>query len=161
MNFRQKGNGVLRLLLITSMFAALYFVVTPEYQAPDIDERHAAEQAVVTDVLDVAGSSKLRIAQSFSQTLMLPRNTREADALTPENHLKPELVRKVELQHDRDGNTVVVMVYLNSGLVENILGGEQYVYYAGLKTSQGGSSLKWECGARNIDLNLLPEDCRG
>ena len=73
---------------------------------------------------------------------------------------KPEFVRKVKLQPDYAGETFMIMVYLKDGAVENILGGEQYVYIAGIKSQDGDDRLEWQCGARNVDLNLLPKECR-
>ena len=157
MKSQQTGIGAIQLLVVTATVAALSLVVKPEYGA--ITEDVTTEKDRVAKALSFAGESQRRIEQSFLDSHTLPRTATEAAAMKPPVDAKPEFVREVKFQHDFAGETVMIMAYLDDGVVDNILGGEQYVYIAGIKSHDGDGTIEWQCGARNVDLNLLPEDC--
>jgi hypothetical protein len=159
MRTHQTGIGGLQLLLVAATFAALTLVVKPDHEAPAISEKAMIGKVRVAEALNFAGESKRKIAQSFTNGNSLPRTAIEAHAMRPTSASKPEFVRDVKFQPDYAGETVMIMVYLNDGVVENVLGGEQYVYIAGIKSRDGSGTLNWECGARNVDWDLLPGDC--
>lgn len=152
--------GGLQLLLVTAAIAAVSWVVTPEHEAAFDTEKIVAQRAKLADALDFARESRHKIARSYLVSHSLPRTASEAHAMKPTMIPRPEFVQEVKLQHDYAGEMVMIMVYLNNGVVENILGGEQYIYIAGIKSDEGDGSLEWQCGARNVDLTLLPEECR-
>jgi len=160
MRTQQNGFGGLQLLVVTATVAALTLVVKPEYGTPDMAEKVVVEKVKVAEALNFAGESQRKIAQSYSDGHSLPRTANEALAMKPTMASKPEFVKDVKFQHDFAGETVMIMVYLNHGVVDNILGGEQYVYLAGIKSHDGDDRLEWQCGARNVDRALLPEECR-
>lgn len=35
----------------------------------------------------------------------------------------------------------------------------QLGFDAGIKSRDGSDTIEWQCGARNVDLELLPEEC--
>ena len=156
----ETGFGGIQVLLVAATFAALSFVVTPEYPTPSYDQQVRVEKTMIAEALDFAGESQRKIAQSFRDGNALPRTADEADAMKPNLILMPETVREVRIQHDYAGETVVIMAYLHPGVTDNILGGAQYVYVAGIRSDEGDGTLKWRCSARNVDLFLLPEECR-
>lgn len=159
MRTQQKGIGGLQLLLVTATVAALTLVAKPDHEAPTLADEEVFGKIEVAKALNYAGESRRKIAQSFTEGHSLPRTASEALAMQPASGLKPEFVREVKFQHDYAGETVMIMVYLNDGVVENILGGEQYVYLAGIKSDQDDETLEWQCGARNVDRELLPAEC--
>lgn len=160
MRTQQTGIGGFQLLLVAATIAAVSFVATPGDQAVLDTERNAVEKFKVAEALNFADESKRKIAQSFTVSHSLPRTASEAYAMKPGLTPQPEFVQEVKLQHDYAGETIMIMVHLNAGVVENLLGGEQYVYIAGIKSREGNDTLEWQCGARNVDLALLPEECR-
>lgn len=160
MRTQQSGIGAVQLLLVTAAIAAVYYVATPRHQASLDADTLEVEKVRIAEALNFAGESKHKITQSFIDSKTLPRTAREALAMKPTKAPMPEFVRDVKFQPDYAGETVMIMVYLDDGVVENLLGGEQYLYIAGIKSSQGDGTLEWQCGARNVDLTLLPKGCR-
>jgi hypothetical protein len=160
MRTQQTGIGGLQLLLFTATFMTLSFVVGPEYSDPGNAEQTMAAKAELAKALDYADESRHKIAQSFQASHSLPRTAREVYAMKPTTASKPESVRQVKFQHDYAGETVMIMVYLNNGVAERFMAGEQYVYIAGIKSREDDGSVEWQCGGRNVDLFLLPEECR-
>lgn len=160
MKTQQTGFGGLQLLVVLATIAAVSFVATPKHQASLDTQKVEVEKARVAQALSIAGESKRKIMQSFMVSHSLPRTSSEAHAMKPALDSKPEFVRAVKFQPDYAGKTVMIMVYLNDGAVENLLGGEQYIYVAGIKSREGDDTLEWQCGARNVDLTLLPAECR-
>lgn len=155
----QTGLGGIQLLVVAATFAAMSFVVTPEFQAPATAKTDLAGKAKIAEALELAKESKRKVLLSLAEGQPLPRNAREALAMKPATSSQPEFVRDVKFQHDYDGNSFMVMVYLDYGVVENILGGEQYVYIAGVRSGDGNDTLDWQCGARNVNRTLLPDEC--
>jgi hypothetical protein len=149
----------MQLLVVSAAFAALTLVVKPDYEATAITDEAMIGKVRVAEALNFAGESKRKIAESFMDSHTLPRTAREALAMQPTLASQPAFVREVKFQHDYAGETVMIMVYLNHGVVDNILGGEQYVYFAGIKSREGNDTLEWQCGARNVDRTLLPDEC--
>lgn len=160
MKTQQTGFSGLQLLVVMATIAAVSFVATPNHPASLDRDRVEAQKATVAEALNYAGESKRKVAQSFMVSNSLPRTASEAFAMKPTNASEPEFITKVRLQYDYAGETVMIMVYLDDGVVENLLGGEQYIYIAGITSSEGDDKLEWQCGARNVDLALLPEHCR-
>lgn len=160
MRTQQNGFGGLQLLVVAATFAGLSLVITPEFQAPDHSQATLASQAKVAEALNFATQSKTMITQSFMESHSLPRTNKEALAMKPDMASKPDFVSDVKFQPDFAGEVIMVMVHLDYGVVENILGGEQYVYLAGFKKDDGAGVIEWECGARNIDRSLLPQECQ-
>ena len=159
MNTRQKGLGGIQLLAVAATFAAMTLVVKPEFEAPDALEDEAAGKVKISAALDFASESKRKIEQSLAAGNVLPRTAREAIVFRPTVTPRPDFVTDVKFQHDYAGESFMVMVYLDNGVVENILGGEQYVYIAGIKTDPLDDTIEWQCGARNVNRTLLPEGC--
>lgn len=149
------------MLLFAAGVAAASFMFGPETQAPAPADYAAAEKAYIAEALNFGDEAKHKISQTFTDTRALPRTASEANVMKPTKASKPEFVREVKLQADYAGETVMIMIYLNGGVVENLLGGEQYVYIAGIRSHDGADTLEWQCGARNVDMALLPEKCRG
>ena len=150
----------MQLLVVTATAAMLTLVVKPEFEAPDPAEQARAAQIKLAEALEYVGESKRRIGQSFTDSHSLPRTATEANAMKPATDQMPEFVQDVKFQHDYAGETVMIMVYLKHGVVDNVLGGEQYVYIAGIKSQDDAQTIEWQCGARNVDRTLLPENCR-
>ena len=160
MRTQQTGIGGMQLLLITAALTALIVAVTPAQQAFATAEDLEAEKLKVAAALNFVGESKRKITQSVMEGNSLPRTAAEALKMKPTMIAQPEFVKEVKFQHDYSGEATMIMVYLNDGVVENILGGEQYIYIAGINRGDGADTLKWQCGARNVDLSLLPKDCQ-
>lgn len=160
MRTQQTGMGVFQLLLVAATIAAVTFVIRPGHQASLEAQSLQAEKVKVAEALDYAVESKRKIARSFIASHSLPRTAGETEAMRPALASKPEFVRDVKFQPDFAGENIMIMVYLDDGVVENLLGGEQYIYIAGIKSGESPDTLEWQCGARNVDLNLLPENCR-
>lgn len=155
MRTQQIGFGVVQFLVAVAVVAAVYIMAMPgEDAAADV------EKAIVADALNLADESKRRIVQSYGLSHALPRTAGEAETLISTDQAEPQFVKDIHIQHDYAGETVMIMVYLRHGAVDNLLGGEQYVYLAGIRSSEHESALEWQCGARNVDLALLPEQCR-
>lgn len=151
----QKGIGGLQVLLLVGTVAAVSFVSAAKQEASADEDR-----LVVAEALQFADGSRRQIEDAFKAGNSLPRTPGEADAMKVDGAGMPDFVQDVKIQHDFAGETVMVMVYLNHGVVDNLLGGEQYVYFAGIKGGDGAAKLEWQCGARNVDLVLLPDHCR-
>jgi hypothetical protein len=160
MRTHQTGIAGLHLLVVAATIAVVSLVAAPDHEAAAVAEKAMAEKATVAEALNFAGESQRKIAQSFTDSSSLPRTARAAYAMKPTSAEKPEFVEKLTFQHDAAGETVMIMVYLNNGVVENIFGGDQFIYLAGIKSHEGDGTLQWQCGARNVDLSLLPEDCQ-
>lgn len=160
MKTQQSGFGGLQLLVVVATIVAVSFVATPQNPATLDTEKFEVEKDKVAVALDLADESKRKITQSFMTSKSLPRTASEAHAMKPNMASKPDFVRELKFQPDYAGETVMIMIYLNDGVVENLLGGEQYIYVAGIKSRDGADTLEWQCGARNVDLALLPEHCR-
>lgn len=160
MKTRQTGFSGLQLLVVLATIAAVAFVATPQNPASLDTEKFEVEKVRVAEALDLAGESKRKITQSFMTAKSLPRTASEAHAMKPNMASKPDFVREVKFQPDYAGKNIMIMVYLDDGVVDNLLGGEQYIYFAGIKSGEGDGTLEWQCGARNVDLALLPEECR-
>ena len=158
MRNRQNGFGGIQLLLVVAGIAAFSFANFQESQSQS--GKIMAEKARVADALNFADESRRKIEHAFVINNALPRTSTEVSEMNPTMSAKPEFVREVEFQTDFSGETVMIMVYLNDGVVDDIIGGEQYLYIAGFKSGDNANSLQWQCGARNVDLSLLPEECR-
>ena len=159
MRTQQSGFGGLQLLVVAAAFCAFSLVISPEFQAPDQSQAMMAKQAKIAQAFEYASESQIRISQSFHENRSLPRTKKEAQAMTPDMASKPEFVTDVKVQPDYAGEVVMIMIHLDYGVVENILGGEQYVYLAGFKSDEGQDGIEWQCGARNVDTSLLPAEC--
>ena len=159
MKHQQTGIGGLQLLVVLATIAAISFVASTKEQVA-LDAGRGADMVKVAQALEFAGESQRKIAQSFASSHSLPRTLSAAHAMKPTMVAKPEFVREVKFQPDYAGRNIMIMVYLDDGVVDNILGGEQYIYIAGVRSGEGHDALEWQCGARNVDLTLLPEHCR-
>lgn len=154
MKTHQFGFGAMQMLLVMAAVAVTSFIAVPKYQ-------EAAQTTKLTAAVDLAAESRAKISQAFMVNNSLPRTAREAARIASVSGVKPDYVRNLKIQHDAGGEKVIIMVYLNDGVAENILGGEQYIYMAGFKSRRDHYNLEWQCGAVNVDFNMLPENCQG
>ena len=155
----QSGFGGLQLLVVAAAFCVFSLVISPEFQAPDESQAMMVKQAKIAQAFEFASESQFRISQSFRESHSLPRTKKEALGMKPDMASKPAFVTDVKVQPDYAGEVVMIMVHLDYGVVENILGGEQYVYLAGFKSDDPNTDIEWQCGARNVDTALLPAHC--
>ena len=154
MKHQQHGLGGLQVLMVVATIAVTSLVAVPKYQA-------FANKAKITEALNLASESKRKISQSFMVNNTLPRNASEASAMMSTTVEKPEFVREMKISADDPGKKVTIKVFLNEGVVENESGGDQYLFLSGKTTPGGQYALEWDCGAENINFELLPESCQG
>lgn len=154
MNTHQSGFSAMQMLMVVATVAITSFIAMPKYQ-------HTTSASKLVEAVDLASESRSVIAQAFMVNNTLPRTALEAEAMAAATTTRPAYVRDLRIQHDAGGEKVIIMVYLNDGVAENILGGEQYIYMAGVKSKGQDYVLDWQCGAVNVDFNMLPDNCQG
>lgn len=154
MKFQAKGFGGLQLLLVIVAIAVISLLAVPRYRA-------YADKAKITEALNLAAQSKRKISQGFMVSGGFPKNSREASAMLSTTVSKPEFVRDMQIDTDGKGRKVTIKVFLNDNVIDNPIGGDQFIFYEGQLNSGGQYAIEWSCGATNISNEYLPEDCRG
>lgn len=150
-----RGFGTFQYLLVLATLAAASLLALPGNE----EDLNRGQRIIVADAMSIAGESKRAISDAFVAGESLPSSVDEAAALESAAGPMPSFVQTFKIEPGYAGQTVMIKVYLNPGLVGNPEGGEQFVSYVGMLTHSGGRSLKWLCGEKNVGRSLLPEHC--
>lgn len=153
MNKRQLGFGGLQVVLSIAAIGVLAMVAVPQYQG-------FISKAKMTEAFNLAGESRKKVAQFYMVSGRLPKTDGEVASMTSNALSPPEHVREMIVERDGQGGDVLIKVYLNKDVVENLTGEDQYIFIAGHETRGGKHALEWRCGSSGIQTDLLPEECR-
>jgi len=154
MKNRIAGFGGIQVLLIVAVIGVASLVAIPKYKA-------FANKAKITEAINLASESKRKIAETYMATNAFPRTASEANAMLTTTVSKPEFVRELKIEHNPAGEKVTIKVFLNDGVVENLTGEDQYIYIAGNKSRAASYLIDWQCGAKGLGSELLPDECQG
>lgn len=152
MNTHQRGFGGLQVILVGAILSAASLVAVPQYEA------HVSK-AKLTEAFRLASDSKRKVSEFYVINGRFPNSKAEAAAMRTTTISPPQHVRDMMVDHKDPGHDVVIKVFLKDGVVENLDGAEQYVYFVGKRGDTAKFALQWTCGASGVDADLLPEDC--
>ena len=152
MKHSQSGFGGMQFLAVACIIAVVAIIAVPKYQA-------YVTKSKLTEAVNLAEHSKRRLLEFYTLNGRFPRNEGEANSTAAQTVTPPEYVREVHVQPSEQGNDVKVVVYLKEGVVENLTGEDQYIFFSGART-EGQYPVEWSCGAQGLDPELLPESCR-
>lgn len=154
MKAMQGGFAGLQVVVAIAAMAVLSMVAVPKYQA-------SLDKAKLTEAFNLAGASKHKLTEFYMVNGRFPNSTGEAQAMETETFSPPEYVREMVVVHDDERHEVLIKVYMKPGLLDNPGGGEQYVFVAGNRAAPGSAMVEWSCGGAGVNVDLLPDDCRG
>ena len=152
MKNRQNGMIERRAILLLVLFGALAVFAYP--QVSDFSER-----STVNEAYHFANQSKLRLSEFYVLSARFPSTEGEVRSVTTANLGHPEFLAGVEVDNDNQDYDVVVKFYLNEDAVKSPADSESFIYLAANKSTGGIAGLKWSCGARGVDEDLLPAEC--
>lgn len=152
MNTHQWGFGGLQVILVGVILSAASLVAVPQYEAQ-------VSKAKLAEAFRLASDSKRKVSEFYVINGRLPNSKAEAAAMRTITISQPQHVRDMMVDHQVPGYDVMIKVFLKDGVVENLGGDEQYVYFVGKRGDSAKFSLRWTCGATGVDSDLLPEDC--
>jgi Tfp pilus assembly protein PilE len=150
---RQKGFGLVQGVIVVAVLSAVGMVAMPKYKA-------FVTKSQLTEALNIAHESKRKLEMYYMTTGNFPKTMSEAEAMKTETLSAPKFVREMTVAPKNESD-VIVKVFLNDGVVENLEGLEQFVYIQGQKNASNGIQLEWICGAQGINSELLPDTCKG
>lgn len=153
MKARQFGFGGLQFVLSIAVIGVMATVAVPQYKS-------FMSKAKMTEAFNLAGESRKKVTEFVMTSGRFPQSINELDAVHSSTVSPPEHVDYMVVESEFPDHDVVIKVYLQAGVVENLTGEEQYIYVAGRKPKQGGYLVEWNCGGNGIDAELLPEDCQ-
>ena len=154
MKFYQQGFGGLQLLMVVVVIGAISTIAVPKYEA-------YMTRAKLTEAFGLAGESKRKLSVYYMTNNGFPKNSRAAEALKTVSLSHPEIVDHMVVEPNSEDHDVIVKVFLKENMVENPTGDPQYVYIAGDQARGTATEIMWTCGARGVNPELLPDDCRG
>lgn len=152
MNKHQNGMIERRAILLIALLAALTVFAFP--QVSDFSER-----SKVNEAYHFAKESKLRLSEFYVLSARFPSTESEVRSVTTANLGQPEFLAGVEVDNEDQEYDVVVKFYLNEDAVKSDSDSESFIFLAANKTKGGVAGLKWSCGARGFDEDLLPAEC--
>ena len=154
MKLKEQGFGGIQVLLVAATIGAASLVAVPKYKA-------YVNKAKITEAMNLAGESKRKIEQSYMVSGHFPKRASDASAMLTTTLVKPEFVRNMQIDHDPSGKSVDIKVFIHEGVIENLDGEEQFIYYKGQQSLNANFGIEWRCGANGINLDLMPVDCQG
>jgi hypothetical protein len=152
MKNRQNGMIERRAILLLVLFGALAVFAYP--QVSDFSER-----STVNEAYHFANQSKLRLSEFYVLSARFPSTEGEVRSVTTANLGHPDFLKGVEVDNDDQDYDVVVKFYLNEEAVKSPSDSESFIFLAANKSTGGVAGLKWSCGARGVDEDLLPAEC--
>jgi Tfp pilus assembly protein PilE len=153
MDMHSRGIGTLHLVIVVAGVAAVTLFGAPHYKS-------AVARSQITEAYSIAVESQQRLAEFFSINTRLPQTAFEAEVGKSVSHAAPGIVRELTVEPRPQSEEIVVKVFLQNGVVENVGDGDQFIYIAGRADAAKGTSVSWTCGASGVDNALLPEACR-
>jgi type IV pilus assembly protein PilA len=147
------GFGLVQGIIVVAILGAVGMVAMPKYQA-------FVTKSQLTEALNIAHASKRQIEMYYMNSGHFPRTMGEAEAMKTNTLTAPEYVREMTVA-PKDERDVIIKVFLKDGVVENLDGGDQYVYIQGVHNRSKGAQIEWICGAEGISTDLMPDNCKG
>lgn len=153
MNKRQLGFGGLQMVLSIAVIGVVAMVAVPQYQG-------FISKAKMTEAFNLASESRKKVSQFYMVSGRFPRSDSEVASMASGTLSPPEHVREMVVEREGQGGDLLIKVYLNEDVVENLTGEDQFIFLAGHETKGGAHAMEWSCGASGIQEDLLPEECR-
>ena len=152
MKYRQTGSIERRAVLLLVLLGALAVFAFPK--ASDFSER-----STVNEAYHYAKESRLRLSEFYVLSARFPSSESEVRSVTTANLGHPDFLANVEVDNESEEFDVVVKFYLKGDVVKNTDDSDSFIYLAANKSAGGIAGLKWSCGARGFDKDLLPAEC--
>lgn len=152
MKNRQNGMIERRAILLIVLLGALAVFAFP--QVNDFSER-----STVNEAYHFAKESKLRLSEFYVLSARFPSTESEVRSVTTANLGNPDFLAAVEVDNEDKDYDVVVKFYLNDDAVKSDSEEQSFIFLAANKSDGGVAGLKWSCGARGFDEELLPAEC--
>ena len=152
MNNRQNGMIERRAILLIALLGVLAVFAFPQVS-------NFSERSKVNEAYHFAKESKLRLSEFYVLSARFPTTESEVRSVTTANLGHPDFLASVEVDSEDQDYDVVVKFYLSEDVVKSDAGDESFIFLAANKSKGGVAGLKWSCGARGFDEDLLPAEC--
>ena len=152
MKNRQNGMIERRAILLIALLGVLTVFAFP--QVSDFSER-----STVNEAYHFAKESKLRLSEFYVLSARFPSTESEVRSVTTANLGQPDFLAGVEVDNEDQEYDLVVKFYLKEDAVKGDSDSESFIFLAANKSNGGIAGLKWSCGARGFDKDLLPAEC--
>ena len=153
MHKHQEGLGRLHLLLALAASVGLAVLLVPKYQ-------EFVTRTQLTEAYSLAMQSQALLNEFYQVTNRFPNTAEESDRMKTDALLAPKIVRKVIIDHEDPEHEIVIRVHIAGDVIGNGAGEDPVIFMTGNKSPQAGAMVQWQCGAKDIAPDLLPQRCR-
>lgn len=152
MNQRQTGAIERRAVLLLALLGVLSVFAFSHLSS-------FSDQSNVYAAYRFASESKLRLSEFYMLSARFPSTEYEIRSVTTANVAAPDFVSQVVLEDQHEEYDVIVKVYLKEDVVDSTTGEEPFIFMAANRSRTAPAGLDWSCGARGVDVDLLPGEC--